>query len=135
MTSNSKRILLVEDYPANVLVATTLLEDFGYDYEVATSGEEALVKIKAGEFHAALMDVELGTAMCGFEATRHVRAWESETKRSTKLPIIAMTAHALAGDREKCLNAGMDDYISKPFDADELKAKLDQHSQRSAAAA
>lgn len=120
----SKRILLVEDYPANVLVATTLLEDFGFEYDVATSGEEALTLIQSGkDFHAALMDVELGDAMCGFETTRRVRVWEKEGARAP-LHIIAMTAHALAGDRDKCLNAGMNDYISKPFDPDELQSKL-----------
>ncbi len=124
----NKRILLVEDYPANVLVATTLLEDFGYEYDVATNASDAISKIKQGGFAAALMDVELGEAMCGFEATRHVREWEKDFS-SRKLPIIAMTAHALVGDREKCINAGMDDYISKPFDADELREKLAQHSQ------
>lgn len=125
----TKRILLVEDYPANVLVATTLLEDFGYTYDVATTGSDAINKIKQGDFDVALMDVELGDAMCGFEATRHVRTWEQESARARKLPIIAMTAHALAGDREKCLNAGMDDYISKPFDVEELKSKLAQYAQ------
>ena len=129
MTTVTKRILLVEDYPANVLVATTLLEDFGYEYDVATTGSDALSKIKAGDFAVALMDVELGEAMCGFEATKHVRSWEKESNRVRKLPIIAMTAHALAGDREKCLDAGMDDYISKPFDAEELREKLAQHAQ------
>lgn len=128
-----KRILLVEDYPANVLVAKTLLEDFGYSYDVATTGNEAVSKIKQGGFDAALMDVELGTEMCGFEATRHVRDWEA-TNTLRRLPIIAMTAHALAGDREKCIGAGMDDYISKPFDADELKAKLELHAQHTQAA-
>lgn len=128
----TKRVLLVEDYPANVLVATTLLEDFGYAYEVATTGDEAIKKIKQGEFDIALMDVQLGDAMCGFEATRHVRDWEQANQKTRRLPIIAMTAHALTGDREKCLDAGMDDYISKPFDADELKEKLQQHSQQAA---
>lgn len=131
---SNKHILLVEDYPANVLVATTLLEDFGYSYEVATSGHEALEKIQKNEFHAALMDVELGDALCGFETTRRVRQWEEEKfGKAKRLPIIAMTAHALAGDREKCIAAGMDDYISKPFDADELKDKLAEHAQKVAA--
>lgn len=121
---SAKHILLVEDYPANVLVATTLLADFGYSYEVATSGEEALSKIQHGRFSAALMDVQLGEAMCGFEATRRVRAWEKEMQTEYRLPIIAMTAHALVGDRERCLDAGMDDYISKPFEVDDLKTKL-----------
>lgn len=129
-------ILLVEDYPANVLVATTLLEDFGYSYEVATSAEEAINKIQAGSFHSVLMDVELGTEISGFEATRRVRDWEKEASNgNSRLPIIAMTAHALAGDRERCLEAGMDDYISKPFDAEELKEKLLHHTQKSRAAA
>ncbi len=120
---SAKHILLVEDYPANVLVATTLLEDFGYSYEVATSGEEAIRKIQQSQFNAALMDVELGDVLCGFETTRRVRSWEQDQARS-RLPIIAMTAHALAGDRERCLDAGMDDYISKPFDVEELRDKL-----------
>lgn len=124
----NKRVLLVEDYPANVLVATTLLEDFGYEYDVATNAADAISKIKQGNFDVALMDVELGDTMCGYEATRHVRDWEKNSS-SRKLPIIAMTAHALAGDREKCLNAGMDDYISKPFDADELRDKLERYAQ------
>lgn len=122
---SAKHILLVEDYPANVLVATTLLEDFGYSYEVATSGEEAVEKIQRGCFHAALMDVQLGDTMCGFEATRKVREWEKNTAVN-RLPIIAMTAHALTGDRERCIEAGMDDYISKPFDVDDLKTKLEK---------
>lgn len=125
----TKHILLVEDYPANVLVATTLLEDFGYSFDVATTGDEAVNKIKQGRFDVALMDVELGDAMSGLEATRHVREWEEAGNALQRLPIIAMTAHALAGDREKCLQAGMDDYISKPFDADELQAKLLLHTQ------
>ena len=127
---STKRILLVEDYPANVLVATTLLEDFGYSYEVATTGAEALAKLKSGAaFHAALMDVQLGDALTGFDVTRDFRHWEQQRAGngehpSPRLPVIAMTAHALEGDRQRCLEAGMDDYISKPFDPDELREKL-----------
>jgi CheY-like chemotaxis protein len=121
-----KRVLLVEDYPANVLVATTLLETFGYGYDVASTGAEAVEKLCSGTYAAALMDVRLGeNAMCGYEATRLVRQWESQQKRA-RLPIIAMTASAMQGDREKCIEAGMDDYISKPFDPEELRSKLDK---------
>lgn len=120
----NKRILLVEDYPANVLVATTLLQEFGYEFDVAASGQEALNLIEHKHFGAALMDVRLADEMCGFETTRRIRAIETQ-KGSKRLPIIAMTASAMVGDREKCIEAGMDDYISKPFDPDELKFKLD----------
>jgi PAS domain S-box-containing protein len=118
-------LLLVEDYPANVLVATSLLEDFGYAYEVASNGKEALQRLQNGtSYDLVLMDVQM-PVMDGFEATRRLREWEKIEGRSP-IPIIGMTAHALVGDREKCFEAGMDDYIPKPFQPDELQAKLKQ---------
>lgn len=120
-----KKILLVEDHPANILVATTLLEDFGYHYQVASSGEEALEKIRSEQFSAALMDIKLSGVLNGVETVRRLRAWEEDQKRH-KLPIIAMTAYATVTDRDMCLNAGMDDYIAKPFDPEDLRNKLEQ---------
>ncbi|MDR3449550.1 MAG: response regulator [Alphaproteobacteria bacterium] len=126
---NGARVLLVEDYPANVLVATLFLEQFGYTYEVASNGQEAVEKVKAGtDFMAILMDVQMH-GMNGLEATRYIRHYENE-RRLKPTPIIGMTAHALAGDKERCLGVGMDDYISKPFNPDELFEKLKACNQK-----
>ncbi len=115
-------VLLVEDYPANILVATSFLENFGYRHDVATNGIAAIEKVKGNDYYAVLMDVQMH-GINGFETTRLIREYEKQYAK-VPLTIIGMTAHALAGDRERCLDAGMDDYISKPFNPDELKRKL-----------
>jgi CheY-like chemotaxis protein/anti-sigma regulatory factor (Ser/Thr protein kinase) len=112
-------ILLVEDYAPNALVAQFFLEDFGYDSEVAVNGHDAIAKFKAGDFSLVLMDVQMH-GMNGLDATENIRKWEKQEKRKP-IPIIGMTAHALAGDRERCLASGMNDYISKPFNPAELQ--------------
>ncbi|PZP54598.1 MAG: hypothetical protein DI586_09415 [Micavibrio aeruginosavorus] len=119
-----KRILLVEDYAPNILVAGSFLEEFGYEWDSAKSGSEAVEKVLAEKFAAVLMDVQM-FGMNGLEATRLIRAYEKENNLP-RLPIIGMTAHALAGDRERCLGVGMDDYISKPFNPDDLQDKLEK---------
>jgi signal transduction histidine kinase len=116
-------ILIVEDYTPNVMVASGFLEEFGYTHDVASNGIEALDKINARQYAAVLMDVQMH-GMNGLEATRLVREQERQSGSTVRLPIIGMTAHVLSGDRERCLGAGMDDYLSKPFNPDELKAKL-----------
>ncbi len=117
-----QNILIVEDYVPNITVAQAFLEQFGYHTNVATSGKEAFEKIKTTKYSAVLMDVQMpGTN--GFDATRLIREHEKENNLP-RLPIIGMTAHALSGDRERCLSVGMDDYISKPFNPDVLKEKL-----------
>ena len=116
------RVLLVEDYAPNILVASTILEQFGYVVEVATDGQQAIDMVKANPYVAALMDVQMH-GMNGFEATQAIRANE-KLHHLPRLPIIGMTAHALAGDRERCLSVGMDDYLAKPFNPDELHHKL-----------
>ncbi len=121
-TSKAIRILLVEDYVANILVATTILESFGYECEVAQSGREAISKLEYESFDVILMDVQM-YGMDGFETTQHIRQKEAQENR-TPIPIIAMTAHAMIGDKEKCLAAGMNDYISKPFNPKELQEKI-----------
>jgi len=123
-------ILLVEDYKANVLVATALLEEFGYEYSVANNGQEALNMVKDSNYDLILMDVQM-PGIDGFEATHFIR--EGEKESGAHVPIIGMTAHALAGDRERCLAIGMDDYIAKPFHPDEFKAKLEKHLSARAA--
>jgi signal transduction histidine kinase/ActR/RegA family two-component response regulator len=123
------RILLVEDYDPNVLVAGAFLEEFGYSYDVASDGVQALERFKDATYVAVLMDVQM-PKMNGFEATKTIRTIELQNRKAP-LPIIGMTAHALAGDRERCLEAGMDDYICKPFNADELKCKLEAYVRQS----
>jgi PAS domain S-box-containing protein len=116
------KILLVEDYQPNILVAVTQLESFGYECHVVKCGKEAIEKLGNVEFDLVLMDVQM-QEMDGFETTRIIRRREAKENRRP-VPIIAMTAHALTGDREKCHLAGMDDYISKPFNAKELQRKI-----------
>ena len=122
------RLLLVEDYEPNILVATTYIEDLGYAYDIARSGHEAVEKADNGEYATILMDVQM-PGMNGFEATKLIRELE-KTKHKAHTPIIGMTAHALAGDRERCLSIGMDDYIAKPVNFDELGAKLHIHTAK-----
>lgn len=118
-------ILLVEDYEPNVLVATMIFKNFGYRYDVAHNGQEAMERFAPGKYSIVLMDVEM-PVMDGYETTRHIRGFE-KAKRSPPVAIIAMTAHAMKGDREKCIGAGMDDYIAKPFNPHQLQAILVKH--------
>lgn len=118
-------ILLVEDYQPNILVATMLLEALGFRYDVALSGTEAIEKIQKNEYDLVLMDVQMDD-MDGMEATRRIRTWENTQGRS-RIPIIAMTANAFIGAMEECIDAGMDDYISKPFNPDDLQEKIDKY--------
>lgn len=127
MQANSKKlpILLVEDYEPNVLVATIMFNNFGYRYEVARNGQEAVERFSPDKYSIILMDVEM-PVMDGFETTKHIRRLE-KAKGFAAVPIIAMTAHAMKGDREKCLGAGMDDYIAKPFNPHQLQAILSKY--------
>ena len=114
--------LLVEDHDPNVLVATSFLEAFGFDTDVAGNGLEAYEMVKARTYDVVLMDVQM-PGMNGFDSTQLIRQYE---RRQGLAPvrIIGMTAHAMAGDRERCLAAGMDDYIAKPFEPKALEALL-----------
>ena len=108
------RVLLVEDHPVNQQVARRLLERLGLKVELAGNGAEALEKINAQQFELVLMDCQM-PVLDGYSATRRLR--ERELREAVpRLPVIAMTAHAMAGDRERCLDAGMDDYLTKPLD-------------------
>jgi len=115
----SLRLLLVEDGLVNQQVAVRLLEQRGHRVEVANNGREALDRTESETepFDAILMDVQM-PEMDGFEATAAIRQRERASGRH--VPIVAMTAHAIKGDRERCLAAGMDDYLSKPIRAEEL---------------
>jgi signal transduction histidine kinase/DNA-binding response OmpR family regulator len=118
------RILVVEDNVVNQKVTVRMLQKASYRCEVAANGLEALRALEERPFDLVLMDCQM-PEMDGFEATREIRRRE-ETK-SSRVPIVAMTANALEGDRERCLEAGMDDYISKPVDAKRLFVALESH--------
>ncbi|MEJ0063906.1 MAG: response regulator [Alphaproteobacteria bacterium] len=121
--SHQPSILLVEDYPANILVATLMLENLGYKVDAVNSGQQAVDKIATimEPYEAILMDVQMND-LDGYETTRHIRQLERD--KLFRHTIIGVTAHALAGDRERCLDAGMDDYMSKPIHPDMLAQKL-----------
>jgi CheY-like chemotaxis protein/HPt (histidine-containing phosphotransfer) domain-containing protein len=104
-------ILLVEDNKMNQLVGAKVLAKLGYRYDIANHGGEAVTAIQTTRYDAVLMDCQM-PEMDGYEATRRLRGLEAGTTRH--LPVIAMTAAAMHGDREACLEAGMDDYITKP---------------------
>ena len=110
------RLLLVEDNAVNQAVAHRTLKTFGIDAQVVTDGAQAVERIKESPFDLVLMDCQM-PVMDGYEATRAIRAWEQTARplRPRRVPIVAMTANALQGDREKCLEAGMDDYLPKPI--------------------
>jgi PAS domain S-box-containing protein len=114
-------VLLVEDNAINQKLAITLLERWGHRVTVADNGQIAVDKVKATPFDVVLMDMMM-PVMDGLEATRCIRANES----GGRVPIIAMTANAMESDRERCIAAGMDDYISKPIKAQELQTMLQQ---------
>ena len=116
------KLLLVEDHEPNILVATAFLQEFGYAVDVAVSGREAYDRLEHRAYAAVLMDVQMRDVN-GLDATRMIREREAREGRAP-VRIIGMTAHALSGDRERCLAAGMDDYISKPFRPDDLRALL-----------
>jgi two-component system, sensor histidine kinase and response regulator len=116
------RVLLVEDNTVNQQVAMRMLAAFGVEVQVAVNGIEAVDRVKNDRFDAVFMDCQM-PLMDGYQATGAIRDWEAEEAR-VRLPIIAMTANAMQGDRERCLAAGMDDYIAKPIKRDNLAAAL-----------
>ncbi len=118
--TRNAHILLVEDNPINQQVASAMLERLGCRVTLAHNGHEAIERVRTGDYAAVLMDCQM-PELDGFEATRRIRAEEQGDRR---LPIVALTANALHGDRERCLDAGMDDYLSKPFTGQSLRDTL-----------
>ena len=121
------RILLVEDNPVNLMVGQRLLSVLGTHCDSATNGEAALLRMSASRYDLVLMDCQM-PVMDGYTATRRWREHEAASG-GRRLPIVAMTANAMAGDRQKCLDAGMDDYLAKPVTRGELERCLSHWHQ------
>jgi CheY-like chemotaxis protein len=121
-TLTGSAILLVEDDPVNRLVAQEMLLYLGCSVDMAQDGHEALACLAARLYQAVLMDCQMPT-MDGYTATQQWRQ-EEASRQQPRVPIIALTANAIAGDRERCLAAGMDDHLGKPFVLADLQALL-----------
>jgi hypothetical protein len=121
------RVLLAEDNGVNRKLALRLLEKNGHRVQLASNGREVLTALSCGEVDVVLMDVQM-PEMDGFQATDAIRG--SEQLNGGHLPIVALTAHALTGDRENCLSSGMDGYLAKPYTAEELNRALYEVMQR-----
>jgi CheY-like chemotaxis protein len=115
-----RRALLVEDNAVNQHVASRLLQRLGWTVDVAENGIEAIAKCGQHAYDVVLMDCQM-PEMDGYEATVEIRRREGSLRR---MPIVAITAHALSGDREACLAAGMDEYLAKPLSSEALRDVL-----------
>lgn len=116
------RILVVDDYIDNQDLARAILEKMECEVDVAEDGTEALEMIQHSEYDLIFMDVQMPN-LDGYDTTRRIRESEMGTKRT---PIVALTANALEGDKEKCLKAGMDDYLAKPFRGEDIERVMSQ---------
>ena len=130
-TGHGGHLLLAEDHAINREVAATILESFGYTIEFAEDGIEAVAAARRNRYDLILMDVQMPN-LDGLEATRQIRALGGA---AGAVPIVAMTASAMEGDRKQCLDAGMDDYVSKPIDASQLLATVARWIDAAAASA
>jgi signal transduction histidine kinase/DNA-binding response OmpR family regulator len=128
-TKHKLNVLLAEDHPVNQKLAERLLQKMGHEVTIAATGKQAVDLHDTGNFDLILMDVQM-PEMDGFEATNLIREHEKTTGK--RVPIIAMTAHAMKGDKERCLEAGMDGYISKPIDQRELFGTLEELAEKMA---
>lgn len=123
-SENKSKILLVEDNQVNCEVAVDMLEAMGVSVDVANNGQQAFALNEKNQYALILMDCEM-PVMDGYEATKKIRKYENELQRSPT-PIIALTAHAIAGAKEKCIDCGMDDFLSKPFSMSNLHTILNK---------
>ncbi len=127
------KLLIVEDYEANIIVIGYILDDAGCKYDVARNGKEAVELWQKNEYDVILMDVQM-PVMDGFSATVQIRKLESE-QSLPRTPIIGMTAHALVGDKDKCIEAGMDAYLPKPIVENNLRQEIFNFAKRNQKAA
>ena len=130
--ATSQHLLVAEDNESNQLVILALLEKLGHTCEVVANGQAALERLATGRFDGVLMDCQM-PVMDGYTAARRIRAGQ-EAGLDVRIPIIALTAYAMPSDRQKCLDAGMDDYVSKPLRAEALQAALGRCGARASAA-
>jgi len=121
-TAQPQRILLAEDNDLNRVLAQHILEVHGFAVQTVENGEKAIKKVRQQPFDLILMDCQM-PLVDGLEATRQIRKMETEAGRS-KTPIVALSGYTVEEAREKCLAAGMDDYLPKPFSASELKKMI-----------
>jgi len=128
-----RRILVAEDNRVNQKVAQKMLERMGYDADIVSNGRQAVEALEREDYDVVLMDVHM-PEMNGFEATECIRS-DCSRVRDHSVPVIALTANALKGDREKCLAAGMNDYVSKPIHADALREAIERQAAHRASAA
>jgi two-component system sensor histidine kinase/response regulator len=127
----SLRVLAVDDNPVNQKLIAHLLKKLGISAQLASNGLQALASLREADVDIVLMDCQM-SVLDGYEATQRIRAGEAG-ERAKSLPIIALTAHALASDRERCILAGMSDYMTKPIDPSVLRSLLEKYSQPRAA--
>jgi CheY-like chemotaxis protein len=118
------RVLLVEDNPVNVVVAEAMLRNLGYEVHTVGDGQQAVHWLSHRSCDVVLMDCAM-PVMDGFDATREIRRRELQLGAS-RVPVVALTAHLAAEERERCRDAGMDDFLSKPFDADDLQRVVER---------
>ncbi|MCF8370404.1 MAG: response regulator [Bacteroidales bacterium] len=114
IAEKKQRVLLVEDNPINQKVAGIYLQRLGFDMEIAENGKIGVEKFSHNDYDIILMDINM-PVMDGFQATFLIREIEKNKKMGTRTSIVAVTANAMKGDRERCLQVGMDHYISKPY--------------------
>src|SRR5262249_10571303 len=131
-TAPPLRVLVAEDNAVNRLVAQRLLQKKGHSIALANNGREALQRIQAEQFDVVLMDVQMPD-LDGYTATAEIRKMEANSGKH--LPIIGVTAHAMEGDRERCLAAGMDGYVAKPVIPTQLYAEIERLTARHRATA
>jgi two-component system, sensor histidine kinase and response regulator len=113
------RVLMAEDNGVNQFVARNMLKSLGCEFDIVPNGQEALAAVQRGGYDIVLMDCQM-PVMDGYEATRQIRQWEQASAQMHRLPVVALTANALVGDADVCIEAGMDDHLAKPYTRNQL---------------